>query len=110
MTGIDSCHNKLVAFFDNECVIKGNNEGEVKRFFVNERLHRLIEPGVHFEISDNEGLFPTRFGIDELSFQTSYILTDKSTLRALFELFALILEHRIESDSAYDNGPKASLV
>ena len=102
------------SFFDNEYVIKGNDEGKIKELFANERLRRLIEsqPGVHFEIRDDEGFFSTSFpdGVDELYFQTSGTLTDKSTLRALFELFALTLEHLVEIDSAYENDPGISLV
>lgn len=91
--------------FDENFVIKGNNEDKVKALFSNENIRRLIElhPRFYLEVKDDEGWFGEFFseGVDELYFRVPGIIKDIDLLKALFDLFAEVLEHLCLIDSAY---------
>ena len=58
--------------FDEEFIIKGNNEERVIQLFSNERIRELLgqQKSINLEIKDDEGFFADRFpnNVDELYF------------------------------------------
>jgi hypothetical protein len=96
--------------FDEDFIIKGNDETKVRALFANPEIRRLIaeQPEIHLELKDDEGFFSTRFpeGVDELYFQVVGVIKDMERLRKLFDLFAEVLEelHRQGSAAAEDPG------
>lgn len=99
--------------FDENFVIKGNYEDKVKELFSNTHIRSLIEiqPRFHLEVKDDEGWFGTEFpeGVDELSFRVVGIIKDIELLKALFDLFAEILNYLCEIGSAYETKPNVEL-
>ena len=99
--------------FDEDFVIKGNDESKLRRLFANERLRQLIEaqPSIHFTVKDDEGFFGTHFpqGADELYFVVVGVIKDIDRLKALYELFAETLQTLCEMGSAYDHDPGVRL-
>lgn len=91
--------------FDHNFVIQSNQPPQVQLFFANARLRELLllQPDVHFEIKDDEGLFGPRFGadVDELYFQASGEIKDPGLLRGLFELFGEALHTLCHLSPAY---------
>lgn len=91
--------------FDENFIIKGNNENKVKALFSNPRIRELIElhPRFHLEVKDDEGWFGEYFpeGVDELYFRVPGIIKDIDLLKALFDLFAEVLDQLCMIDSAY---------
>jgi len=91
--------------FDENFVIKGNNEEKVKALFSNAEIRRLIElhPRFYLEVKDDEGWFGESFpeGVDELYFSVPGVIKDIDLLKALFDLFAEVLDQLCLIDSAY---------
>ena len=100
-------------FFDENFIIKGNNELRIKDLLEDKEIKELINyiPRIHFEIKDDEGWFGTHFpeGTDELYFRCVGVVKDKQLLRDLFELFTRTLERLVEIDSAYEAAPGVTL-
>ena len=90
--------------FDENFIIKGNDEDRVRRLFSNERIRSLIEvqPRMNLEIKDDEGFFSTRFpeGVDELYFLVPGVIRDVEQLKELYELFGEVLKELCEMGSA----------
>ena len=99
--------------FDEEFVIKGNDESKVTALFSDTEIRRFIElqPRFHLEVKDDEGWFGTQFpdGVDELYFRVVGVIKDMDLLEALFNLFAGILDHLCLIDSAYESNPYVEL-
>jgi hypothetical protein len=78
-------------YFDNDFIIKGNDEILLRRLFQNHNMRNLIEtqPKIVFEIKDDEGKFGPKFkdNESELSFIVVGVIKDKERLMNLFELF-----------------------
>lgn len=93
--------------FDHNFVIQSNQPAQAQMFFSNVRLRELLllQPDVHFEIRDDEGLFGPRFGadVDELSFHAGDEIRDPALLRGLFELFAEALHTLQHISVAYQD-------
>lgn len=93
------------AFFDQQFVIQGGPEDMVKRLLENGRIRELIhaQPNIHFSIKDDEGWFGAKFpeGVDELYFSTYGVVKDVERLKALFELFATVLDELCRMNPAY---------
>src|SRR5262249_47310521 len=91
--------------FDEDFVIKGNDESKVRALFGNAKIRRLLEqqPRVHLEVKDDEGWFKRKFpeGVDELYFLAHGTIKDVHQLEGLFELFAEMLNHLCAIGSAY---------
>lgn len=100
-------------YFDKKFVIKGNNAEKIKTLLNDDRLKELIDmqPKISLEIRDDEGRFGTKFpaGVDLVTFQCGGVVKDKKRLKALFYLFALLLERLVQIDSAYENDPGLQL-
>ena len=99
--------------FDNDFIIKGNDESKVRSLFMNDKIRALIQqqPSISLEVKDDEGWFGTDFpeGVDELCFQVVGVITDVKRLKSLYELFAETLNHLCHIGSAYENDPQIKL-
>ena len=95
--------------FDDDFIIKGNAETQVQELLSNPRIRSLIEqqPKVYLTVRDDEGWFKTRFpeGVDELYFRVPGVVKDIDRLKALYDLFAEVLNHMCQIGSAYEDDP-----
>lgn len=96
-------------YFDEEFVIKGNNEHLIRKFFSNHRLKDLIhaQPNISFSIRDDEGWFVEKLpeGIDELVFSRFGVMKDLDELHDAFTLFAEALHQLCHIGAAYEDDP-----
>jgi len=99
--------------FDDDFIIKGNDENLLRTLFANIKIRELIrvQPRIHFQVKDDEGYFGSQFprGVDELYFQTVGVIKDTQRLRQLFELFSEVLNHLCHIGSAYEDDPRINL-
>jgi hypothetical protein len=99
--------------FDQEFIVKGNNEEKLEALFSNSRIRSLIEaqPRISLEIKDDEGIFGKHFpqGVDQLYFVVHGVIKDIDTLKELYELFAEVLKQLCVIESASDEGPGIQL-
>lgn len=99
--------------FDKEFVIKGNDEQKLKDLFSNTQIRSLIElqPRFHLEVKDDEGWFGGSFpdGVDELYFRIPGVIKDLGRLKALFDVFAEVLNQLCIIGSAYESNPGVEL-
>jgi hypothetical protein len=76
-------------------------------------LRRLLEaqPDIRLEVKDSEGWFGPRFpeNVDALHFQVVGVIKDVERLKALFELFAAMLDRLCRIGSAYKQEPGVEL-
>ena len=70
--------------FDENFIIKGNNQEKVKLLLSDKNLKKLVEkqPDIYIEIRDDEGSFGAQFpeGVDELYFQCYGVMKDAELL------------------------------
>ncbi len=82
-------------YFDNDYIIKGNDEILLRRLFQNHQMRNLIErqSSIVLEIKDNEGRFGPKFNDNEseLYFIVTGVIKDKDRLKNLFDLFILVI-------------------
>jgi hypothetical protein len=82
-------------YFDNDFIIKGNNEILLRRFFQNHNIRTLIEKQsrILLEIKVDEGRFGPKFkgNENELYFVATGVIKDKDRLKDLFDLFKKII-------------------
>jgi len=101
------------SFFDDQFVIKGNDQARIAQMLRSEELKDLIraQPRIRLEIKDDEGWFGTRYpeGVDVLSFTRVGVPKDIELLKSLFDLFACMLERLVQIDSAYEDDPRVRL-
>jgi len=101
--------------FDENFVIKGNDEGKLRRLFANEKIRALIsaQPNIRFCVKDDENNFWSGSGfpqgVDELYFQTGGIIKDVDRLKQLYDLFSETLDELCRMGSAYDKSPGVKL-
>ncbi len=99
--------------FDDDFIIKGNDENLLRTLFANIKIRELIfaQPRIHFQVKDDEGYFGSQFprGVDELYFQAVGVIKDTQRLRQLFELFSEVLNHLCHIGSAYEDDPRINL-
>lgn len=99
--------------FDEEYIIQGKPEESVKRLLSNREIRSLIEKQkeIHFTVKDDEGWFKNKFpeGVDELYFQATGVIKDKERLKALFDLFSVVLDELCKMGSAYKSNPNVEL-
>jgi hypothetical protein len=99
--------------FDEEFVIKGNDEFKLRRLFANDRLRALIDaqPSIHFKVKDDEGVFRKIFpdGVDELYFVIVGTIKDIDRLKLLYDLFAETLHTLCHIGSAYEDDPGVTI-
>jgi hypothetical protein len=101
------------AFFDDAFIIKGTDEDKIRQLFSPLQIRDLIikQPDFHLVVKDDEGWFGTQFpdGVDELQFQVVGVIKDVERLKALYELFAEILQQLCRIGSAYEDDPQVTL-
>ena len=100
-------------FFDDNFIIKGNNEEKIKILLNDKKLMELIEllPDLSFQIREDDGWFSEKFpeGVNELYFLCEGKIKDEAMLKTLFEVFSITLERLVEIDSAYEGNPHIKL-
>ncbi|HWB10218.1 MAG TPA: hypothetical protein VG826_13390 [Pirellulales bacterium] len=99
--------------FDDAFIIKGNDEEKLRKLFADPRVRQLFErqPKIHLSVRDDEGWFQARFpeGVDELYFREPGVIKDLDRLKALYDLFAEVLDRLCRIGSAYDDDPGVAL-
>ena len=99
--------------FDDDFVIKGNDEYKLWKLFKNDRIRKLIsiQPKIHFSITSpaDQNWFnkPFEDNTDELQFKVRGIIKDIEQLKSLFMLFAEVLDHLCHIGAAYEDDPRA---
>jgi hypothetical protein len=91
--------------FDEAFVVKGNDEGKVCALFANTKIRQMIQeqPKLQLQFKDSEGWFGPKFpeDVDELHFPVIGVIKDVDRLKALFDLFAAVLNQLCRIGSAY---------
>jgi hypothetical protein len=99
--------------FDEAFIIKGNEETTVVRLFDNSKIREMIQaqPRIRLEVRDNDGWFGSKFpaDVDELYFRVVGVIKDVERLKALFDLFAAILDQLCQIGSASKEDPRVRL-
>ena len=99
--------------FDEAFIIKGNDEAKVRELFSNPKIRQMIQdqPKIRLEVKDSEGWFGPKFpeDVDELHFQVVGVIKDVERLKALFDLFAAVLDQLCRIGSAYKQEPGITL-
>jgi hypothetical protein len=99
--------------FDEAFIIKGNDESKVASLLSNRKIRQMIQdqPQIRLEVNDSEGWFGPRFpeDVDELHFQVVGVIKDVDRLKALFDLFASLLDQLCKIGSAYKQEPELQL-
>lgn len=95
--------------FDRHFVVQGNNEIKLRQMFDNDLIRNLLhyQPKVSLKINLDESWSTDEFGegISELIFEVPMVIKNMELLRALYDLFAEILNHLCHIGSAYENDP-----
>jgi hypothetical protein len=101
------------AAFDNDFIVKGTDESQVRALLASDRVRRLIaaQPAMYLTVKDDEGWFGASFpkGVDELYFLVGGTITDLGRLKALYELFGETLDQLCRIGSAYEGKPEVAL-
>jgi hypothetical protein len=99
--------------FDEAFIIKGNNEDRVRALFAKAKIRQMIQdqPKIRLKVKDSEGWSGPNFpeNVDELHFQVMGVIKDVERLKALFDLFAAVLDQLCKIGSAYKQKPGVEL-
>jgi hypothetical protein len=99
--------------FDEAFIIQGNDESRVRDLFAHPFIRQTIQaqPKIQLELKDNEAWFGQRLpdSADVLHFQVIGVIKDVERLKALFDLFAAVLDQLCRIGSAYKQKPEAEL-
>jgi hypothetical protein len=99
--------------FDVAFIIKGNDESKVRDLFANPKIRQMIQdqPKIWLRVKDSEGWFDPKFpeDVDELYFWVDGEIKDVERLKALFDLFAAVLDQLCRIRSAYKQEPGVTL-
>ena len=81
--------------------------------FSDPEIRQMIQdqPKIRLEVKDSEGWFGPKFpeDVDELHFQVVGVIKDVERLKALFDLFAAVLDRLCRIGSAYKQEPGVEL-
>jgi hypothetical protein len=101
------------SYFDDEFIIQSSSQDLVYRLLTSIEIRQLIQnqPDIHLSVKDDEGYFRKTFpeGVDELYFQAYGVITDIERLKALFDLFATVLDQLCRFGSGYEKDPGVTL-
>jgi hypothetical protein len=93
--------------------IKGNDEDRVRALFSDPKIRQMIhaQPDIRLGVKDSEGWFGPKFpeGVDELHFEVLGVIKDVERLKALFDLFAGVLDQLCRIGSADRTSPGVAL-
>jgi len=103
------------AQFDEDFIIKGNNEAKLRDLFSDAKLRDLIalQPDLSFCVRDDEQRFwggrnfPPE--VDELYFQVAGVIKDIDRLKQLYDLFSETLDQLCRMGAAYEKDPGVRL-
>jgi hypothetical protein len=99
--------------FDEAFIIKGTDEFKVMSLFADAKIRQMIvaQPKIWLEVKDSEGWFGPTFpdDVDELRFRVIGVIKDVDRLKALFDLFAAVLDRLCRTGSAYKKDPGVEL-
>ena len=99
--------------FDETFIIKGNDETRVRSLFADPKIRSLVgtQLQIWLAVKDSEGWFGPWFpdDVDELQFQVIGVIVDVERLKALFDLFAAVLDRLCLIGSAYKHEPGVEL-
>jgi hypothetical protein len=99
--------------FDGAFIVKGTDEFKVRDLFAAPEVRALMtaQPQIRLEVKDSEGWFGPSFpeDVDELYFQVLGVIKEVDRLKALFDLFAAVLDRLCRIGSAYKQDPGVSL-
>ena len=99
--------------FDDDFVVKGNDEAKVQRLLANPRLRELLaaQPEIHFSVKDDEGWTGADYpkDTDVLCFDCEGVIKDLKRLKLLYALFASTLDQLCRIGSAYEEPPNVEL-
>src|SRR4051812_24232943 len=99
--------------FDKAFILKGNDEDRVRVLFSDPKIRQMIQdqPQIRLEVKDSEGWFGPKFpeDVDELHFQVVGVIKDVERLKALFDLFAAVLDQLCRIGLAYKQDPGITL-
>jgi hypothetical protein len=91
--------------FDEAFIVKGNDEDRVRVLFSDPKIRQMIQdqPKIRLTVKDSEGWFGPKFpeDVDEVHFQVVGVIKDVERLKALFDLFAAVLDQLCRIGSAY---------
>jgi hypothetical protein len=101
--------------FDEDFIIKGNDESKVRALFANPEIRRLLDeqPEIRLEIKDKDhgsgfrNVLPE--DVDELHVQIHGVIKDVGRLKQLFDLFAEVLDELTRMGSASEADPGVRL-
>jgi hypothetical protein len=99
--------------FDETFIIKGNDESKARSLFGDPKIRSLVgaQPQIWLAVQDSEGWFGPQFpeNVDELQFQVVGVIVDVERLKALFDLFAAVLDRLCRIGSAQKQMPGVEL-
>lgn len=99
--------------FDDDFIIKANNDYQIRRLLDNHKLRDLVaaQPKILLKIKDDEGWFGQDLpeAVDELYFESAGIIKDLDRLGQLYDLFAEVLNTMCHLGSAYQDDPHIEL-
>jgi hypothetical protein len=101
--------------FDEDFIIKDNDEAKLRRLFANPQIRELIvaQPDINFSVRDDEQQFwggrnfPPE--VDELYFQVPGVIKEVDRLKLLYDLFSETLDELCRMGSAYEQSPGVNL-
>jgi hypothetical protein len=100
-------------YFDNDYIIKGNEEILLIKLFQNHTIRDLIDKQsrILLEIKDEEGRFGPKFkdNESELYFVVIGVIKDKDRLKDLFELFVKIIDELVTMGITINQCPEVKL-
>src|SRR3954447_14301844 len=99
--------------FDEAFVVKGSDEAKVRELFADPEVRSLMlaQRQAHLSVKDGEGCFGPSFpdDVDELHFRVLGVIKEVDRLKALFDLFAAVLDRLCRIGSAYKEDPGVGL-
>ena len=99
--------------FDEAFIVKGTDESRVRELLADPEVRTLMlaQPQIRLEVKDGEGWFGPSFpvDVDELHFQVHGVIKEMDRLKALFDLFAAVLDRLCRIGSAAEREPGVSL-
>jgi hypothetical protein len=99
--------------FDEDFIVKGNDEPTVRRLLADPALRALLraQPTLRLQVKDDEGWFGAHFpkGVDELHFQVMGVIKDIDRLKLLFDLFAHTLRRLCDIGEAEERPADVTL-
>jgi hypothetical protein len=100
-------------YFDNDYIIKGNDEILLRRLFQNHNIRDLIEKQsrILLEIKDNEGRFGPKFleNEGEIYFVVIGVIKDIERIKNLFQLFVKIIDELEAMGITINQAPEVKL-